>query len=259
MAASAIAVLQVHELAPVELGVLQDGGLLAPFGMIVPEFLADVRQFDPGVDQNAVAMAGVDEVLQVFVAFGIGVVEMPGRDVQGADAGFAPALGEIIGIGARPVGIIEKGPQAGAAEGGPEAQVGQRLHQVGEAFVAVGAGIGGDPQDGAGTEAQSGDERRASPAVFGEDARFGGDFVAWEFEGVAPDDRQGWVVDVDQMNDGYGFRLRAKAEAGGEGRGAFQNERGAVFDPAFPVGGSGSARGGDEDVGRCGRRRDVAD
>ena len=43
---------QVHELAPVELGVLQDGGLLAPLRMIVPEFFADVRQLQPHVHQD---------------------------------------------------------------------------------------------------------------------------------------------------------------------------------------------------------------
>ena len=52
---------QVHELAPVELRVLADGGLLAPLGMIGPELLADVRQFEPGVDQDAFAVAGVDQ------------------------------------------------------------------------------------------------------------------------------------------------------------------------------------------------------
>ena len=77
MAARAIAVLQVHELAPVELGVLQDGGFFAPLGMIVPELLADMRQFDPGVDQNAVPVAGFDKMFQIVVVLGVGVVEMP--------------------------------------------------------------------------------------------------------------------------------------------------------------------------------------
>ena len=58
----AIAVGQVHELAPVELGILQHGGLLAPFRMIVPELLADVRQLQPGIDQDALAMAGSDQL-----------------------------------------------------------------------------------------------------------------------------------------------------------------------------------------------------
>ena len=52
-AREAVAIGQVHQLAPVELRVLQQRGLLAPLGMIVPELLADVRQFEPGVDQDA--------------------------------------------------------------------------------------------------------------------------------------------------------------------------------------------------------------
>ena len=48
----AVAILQVHELAPIELRVLQDGCLLTPFGMIVPELLAYVRQFEPGVHRS---------------------------------------------------------------------------------------------------------------------------------------------------------------------------------------------------------------
>ncbi len=44
-----IAVLQIHQLAPVELRVLQCSRSFAPLRMVVPEFFADMRQFDPGV------------------------------------------------------------------------------------------------------------------------------------------------------------------------------------------------------------------
>ena len=128
--------------------------------MIVPEFLADVRQFDPGVNQNAVAMAGLDEVLQVFVALGVGIVEMPRSHVQGADARLAPARGEIVGIGARAIRIVEERPEAGAAKRGFEAEIGQRLHQVGKALVAVRAGTGRDPEHRAAT-------RCRKPAISG--------------------------------------------------------------------------------------------
>ena len=60
--AEAVAIGQVHQLAPVELGILEDRGLLAPFRMIGPELLADVRQLEPGVDQDAFAMAGFDQL-----------------------------------------------------------------------------------------------------------------------------------------------------------------------------------------------------
>ena len=61
--AEALAIGQVHQLAPIQLRVLQHGGLLAPFRVIGPELLADVRQFEPGVHQDALAMAGLDQLL----------------------------------------------------------------------------------------------------------------------------------------------------------------------------------------------------
>ena len=94
-------------------------------------------------------MAGLDQTFQIVVALGIGVVEMPGGDVQRADAGCAPARGEIVEIDARAIGVIEEGPQAGGAKRSVEAEIGERLQQVGKALVAVLAGIGGDPQDSA--------------------------------------------------------------------------------------------------------------
>ncbi len=82
----ALAIGQVHQLAPVQLGVLQDRGFLAPLRMIVPEFLADVRQFQPHVHQDRLAMAGFDQPAQVFVACGIRFVVVPAGHVQRADA-----------------------------------------------------------------------------------------------------------------------------------------------------------------------------
>ena len=60
------------------------------------------------------------------------------------------------------------------------------------------------------------------------------------------------------MNHGDGFRLRPEAEAGGERRRAFENERRAVLDLALPIGGRGRAGRGDEDVGRRGGAGNVA-
>ena len=57
----AIGVLQIHQLAPVELRVLLERRLFAPFRMHVPELLTHVRKLDPGVNQNALAMAGVNQ------------------------------------------------------------------------------------------------------------------------------------------------------------------------------------------------------
>ena len=85
--------------------------------MLVPELFAHVRQFEPGIDQDRLAVAGFDQPAQIFVGLGVLLVVMPAGHVQRADAGFAPALGEIIEIDARAIGAIEEGPQALAAEG----------------------------------------------------------------------------------------------------------------------------------------------
>ncbi len=55
----AIRILQIHELAPVELRILQQRSFFAPLRMLVPELLADMRKLDPRINQNAVAMAGL--------------------------------------------------------------------------------------------------------------------------------------------------------------------------------------------------------
>src|SRR5438067_1299557 len=98
-----IPILKVHELAPVELCILQDSGFLAPLRMIAPEFFTHMRQLDPCVHQHSMAMASTDQALQIFVAFRIGVVKMPGCDMQGADSGSAPALGKVVEVGSRSI------------------------------------------------------------------------------------------------------------------------------------------------------------
>ena len=101
--AEAVAVGEIHELAPVELRVLKDRGFLAPLGMIVPEALADVGQLEPGVDQDGAAMAGGDEAAQVFVALGVGLEVVPGGGVDRGNAGALPAFGQVVEVGAQAV------------------------------------------------------------------------------------------------------------------------------------------------------------
>ena len=87
---------QVHQLAPVQLGVLKQRGFFAPLRMLLPELVADVRQLKPGVDQDAVAVAGVDQVAQVFVGLRVGLPVVPRGDVQRGDSGCAPLGREVI-------------------------------------------------------------------------------------------------------------------------------------------------------------------
>ncbi len=54
--------------------------------MIFPELLAHMRQFQPGIDQDALAMAGLDQRSQISVALGVRLIEMPCGHVQRRDA-----------------------------------------------------------------------------------------------------------------------------------------------------------------------------
>ena len=137
--------------------------------MIVPELFADVRKFEPDVNQDRVAVAGFDETAQVFVGLGRRFVVVPAGDMQRADTGFAPALGEIIQIDARAIGAVEEGPQALAAERRLHAEIVERLEQVREAFIAFLAGRGGDPQHGAGAAMERDHHGSMVPAFRGED------------------------------------------------------------------------------------------
>src|SRR6266478_7416855 len=105
--------------------------------MLVPEHLADVRQLEPGVDQNALAVTGGDKVVEVPVAFFVRLKEMPGGDMQRAHPGGAPPCGEIVQVHSGAIRGIEEGPQTSRAERRIEAQIGERVQQVWKALIAL--------------------------------------------------------------------------------------------------------------------------
>ena len=184
------------------------GGFFAPLRMVVPEFFAHVRQFDPGVDQNAVAMAGFDQELQVLVAFRVGIVEMPRGHMQGSDAGLAPAGGEVIGIGARSIRVIEEGPEVRTANRrarirDPSAPASGK----GSARSRAGPGDAATHNTAPAPIALACDQRRARPAIFRENARCRRAPRNAEVRSPSPDDRQRGVVDIDQMNHRDRFGL----------------------------------------------------
>src|SRR5205807_7475774 len=94
--------------------------------------------------------------------------ELPGRDVEGGDAGCAPARGEIIQIDARAVGGIEEGPEPIGAEWRIEPEIAEGVEEVREALVAAFAGRDGDPKDGAGAAPETGGEGSFGPPLTGE-------------------------------------------------------------------------------------------
>ena len=109
---SAIGVGQIHQFAPIQVGILANRRLLAPLGVPGPKQFADVRQFQPRVNQNGVSMASLDQPLQILVLIRVGIIMLPCRYMQSPYACFAPSPGKVIDIGPLPVGSIEKRPQS---------------------------------------------------------------------------------------------------------------------------------------------------
>ena len=237
------------------MSVLQHGGLLAPLGMVVPELFAHVRKLEPGIDHDGVAVAGFDEGPQVAVAFGIRFIIMPGRHVQGRDAGSAPAGGEVIQIDAAAVGGIEKRPQIRRAKRRLHSQVGQSMQQVREALVAVFAGTHRDPEHGAGATAIAGDERRASPALAGKNARHFGNRKARQLQRLLPNDGQLGAPHIQHAPDRHVLFRRLKAEHLRHRRLAFEDHDRALLDPLRPAGGCRRLRADHEDAGQPRRQR----
>src|SRR5882724_681093 len=105
--------------------------------MIGPELFADVGQLQPYVNQDCFAVAGLDQVAEIFVLLRIRFVVVPARDMKRTDASLAPAICKIIQVNARTIGTVEECPEALAAERWIEAQVAEGLQQVGKALVAL--------------------------------------------------------------------------------------------------------------------------
>src|SRR5690348_15159901 len=115
--------------------------------MVIPEFLAHVRQLDPGINRDRVLVAGLDQMAEIFVSLGIALPVMPGGDVQRADSRSPPARREVIQINPRAVGGIEKRPQARRPERRLETEIRERLDNVGEALITPYARWRSDPQN----------------------------------------------------------------------------------------------------------------
>ena len=208
----AVAILQVHELAPVELRVLQDGGLLAPGRMVVPELLADVRQFDPGIDENAVAMAGLDEALSGT---------RPARDRSRRSATrrhaaprFRPSASARRGSrDRRAFGTnSRRRPRGGSCERrarsrGPRAPASGRESARSRSAPGSAATHSTAPCPMREPATSGADVQRS----FANTRALSGTSVARKFDRALPDDRQRGVVDIDQVH--HGDRIRARLDS----------------------------------------------
>ena len=180
-------------------------------------------------------MARVDETAQIFVGFGVLFVVVPAGDMQRGDARFPPALGEVIEIDTRPVGTIEKSPQALALKWRLHAEIVEGFEQVRESFVSLLAGRRGNPQHCAGAAMQSHYYRRMVPALGGKNARSLGNIEDRNFERRFPNDRQIRRVPIHDAPHHHALYSWRDAERGGQFPLAFQDHDAALFDALDPL------------------------
>ncbi len=248
----AVAVRQVHQLAPVQVRVLKHGRLLAPLGMLIPEAFADVRRLQPRVYENGVPAAGRDEVSEIRIAARIGFEVVPCGDVQGGDARGAPLLRQVVRIGAKPVGGIEERPQAARAERRLDAEVTQRVQQVRIAVEGAGARGRGHPKHGSAAAPHSRHQRRSFPALAREYLRVRRRAENGRFDGLLPHDPDPRDARLFDALDADSLLRRGEAQRRGSLRFAFQNEHLAAVEPLDPRRGRpGSAGPHYRDGRRC--------
>src|ERR1700722_1082761 len=193
--------------------------------MLIPEFLADMRQLEPRVYYDPIAMARFDQLAQIFIGLGIALPVMPCCNVERADAGGFPTDGEITEVDAGAVGRIEEGPQALGSKWSFQAQIGENLWDVGETFVAMRAGGCGDPQYCAFRALETGHEWNALPTLRREDAGFFGNFEDRYFERLFPNDVQFRCANVFYAaNDDVRFFGGVEAEGLGERGLSFEDD-----------------------------------
>src|SRR5262249_34540623 len=141
-----IAILKVDELAPIEMRLLEQSSLFAPLRMVIPEFLADVGELEPRIDQDTLTVRGGNHGAKVGIARLIAVEEFPRGDMQRGYSGFSPSRREVIEIDATPVRRVEESPQAIRTERRLEPQIHQAVQQVRQTLVAPFPWRDRDPQ-----------------------------------------------------------------------------------------------------------------
>src|SRR4051812_10168882 len=112
----ALRVFEIHQLPPIQLGILTGGRFFAPLRVVRPEIFTDVRKFEPNVDEDRIAMTGRNQLLQVFVLCGIGFHSVPTRYMEDAHARGAPTLCEIVNVRTNAISGIEERPQRGGLD-----------------------------------------------------------------------------------------------------------------------------------------------
>ena len=185
-------------------------------------------------------MAGVDQLAQIFVGLRIALPVMPRGDVQRADAGGAPARGEIIEIDARAIGGIEERPQAlrsGTALRAPDRRAPAACRESAHSRAGRAARRPTAPRLRA---FRSRPSAAASASAPREDARFLRNFEDRQIERLFPDDVQLRGAQILDAADGHvRFCGGVKSEGCGERRLAFEDQDRAALHsrPAIPSNG----------------------
>src|SRR5262249_49186639 len=158
----------------------------APLRMVVPETLADMRQFQPGVNKYSLAMRRSDHISEVNILFFTVFKIVPRGDVETRDPCFAPLRRQIVQIHPAPISAIEECPEPVGPEGRFQAQIRQCVEEIRKAFVSALARRSSNPENCPATALQPGAHRRAVPALLGEYPRALRQIVIWEFQTFFP-------------------------------------------------------------------------
>ena len=139
-------------------------------------------------------MAGGDQALQIGVALGIGIVEMPGGHVQRRRCphrASARRNNPDPRAGGRTNRRTPTGGWSGRAAPGPD----RRAPAAGTESARSRARRAKLPPTARRPtpRRKPAMQGRAGPALFGEDLGFGGDFVARQFQALLPDDGRAWA------------------------------------------------------------------
>jgi hypothetical protein len=180
-------------------------------------------------------MASLDQPAQIFVRLGILLVVMPAGDVNGADAGFAPAIGEVIQIHARAISSVKESPQALAMESRLHAKIVQSLKQIRESLVAFFTRRCGDPQHGTHAAMQSHHDRRMIPTFSGQNTGVLWHIENGNFDWRFPDDFELGGVPIDDASHRHTLGAGRNAKSGREFTFAFHHYNATLLDALDPL------------------------
>ena len=181
--------------------------------MLGPKGFADVREFEPGVSENALSVTGRDELIEIVLAPGFRSGEMPCRDVQRLYTALAPAPRHVVKIDPLAVRRVEEYVPPVVPEGELQSEIHERVEQVRVVLVAFRARVSGRPEHGAGTLAETGQQWSRGSFLTRENGRLAGDLVDRNVARMLPDNTQAGLAFLHDTRHLNGLTGRLKPES----------------------------------------------